>query len=184
MKLRFSQLLKTAPLALGAAQSLKVEGGQQIYLALNGITGEVADSAHKGQVAINSFSLGVSNSGTVGGGGGGAGKVSFQDMSTSALLSAASPVLSFYCASGKHIPTATLTVETTDTMSVKPIPIYTIVLTDVLVTSVTTGGSDSRPGENYSLNFGQISWTYVPINTKGGPGTPITKSWNVTENHP
>ncbi len=184
MKLRFSQLLKTAPLVVGAAQSLRVEGAQQIYLALDGIVGELADSTHKGQIEINSFSLGLSNSGTVGGSTGGGGKVSFQDLSVSTALSSASPVLSFYCASGKHIPTATLTVEAIDSTLVKPIPIYTVVLTDVLITSVKTEGSDSRPGENYSLTYGKISWTYVPINTKGGPGTPITKSWNVTENHP
>lgn len=179
MKLRFSQLLRTAPLAVGAAQSLKVEAAQQIFLALDGIAGEVTDATRKGQIAIDSFSLGMTNSGTMGGG-----KVSFQDMATSAILSSASPALSFYCASGKHIPTATLTVETTTSLSAKPIPIYTVVLTEVQVTSVTTGGSDSKPVESYSLNFGQISWTYVPINSKGTPGAPITKTWNVTENHP
>ena len=182
MKLRFSQLLRTAPLAVGAAQSLKVEAAQQIFLALDGITGEVADSTHKGQIALNSFSLGLSNSGTVGGGADG-GKVNFQDMSTTAILSSASPALSFYCASGKHIPTATLTVES-DLPGGKFATFYKIVLTDVLVTSVSTGGSDSRPSESYSMNYGQISWTYVPVNSKGAPGTPITTKWNVTENHP
>jgi type VI secretion system secreted protein Hcp len=177
VKIRFSQLLKTAPLAVGVAQSLKVEGAQVIYLALDGIVGEVTDSAHKGQIEIKSFSLGVSNSGTVGGG-----KVSFQDMSISAFLSSASPVLSFYCASGKHIQTATLRVAD-DPGTGNLTTFYTIVLTDVLVTSVTTGGSDLKPVDNYSLNFGQISWTYVPI-YRGGPGIPVTRSWNVTENHP
>ncbi len=183
MKLRFSQLLRTAPLAIGAAQSLKVEAAQQIFLALDGITGEATDAGHKGLVAINSFSLGLSNSGTAGGGTGG-GKVSFQDMATTAILSSASPALSYYCASGKHIPTATLTVQNTDLVSGKSATFYTIVLTDVLVTSVSTGGSDSKPGESYSMNYGQISWTYVPTNSKGAPGTPITTTWNVTENHP
>src|ERR1700722_2677078 len=51
------------------------------FLTLDGIKGESADDKHKGEIDIMSFSWGATNTGThASGGGGGAGKVNFQDI--------------------------------------------------------------------------------------------------------
>ncbi|MCP6726322.1 type VI secretion system tube protein Hcp, partial [Klebsiella pneumoniae] len=48
-----------------------------MFLKLDGVTGESQDSKHKGEIHIESFSWGMNQTGASGsGGGGGAGKVS------------------------------------------------------------------------------------------------------------
>ena len=52
------------------------------FLKIEGIDGESADAKHKGDIQLESFSWGETNSGShSSGGGGGAGKVSMQDFS-------------------------------------------------------------------------------------------------------
>ena len=56
--------------------------------------------------------VGVSQSGTLAhGGGGGAGKASFQDFNFTHHVDKASPVLMATCATGEHIKEATLTLS-------------------------------------------------------------------------
>ena len=79
------------------------------FLEIDGIKGESKDDKHKGQIDIDSFSWGLSQSGlTRGGGGGGAGKATFQDIHFTKSVDSSSPVLFLSCASGKHIQKATL----------------------------------------------------------------------------
>ena len=64
------------------------------FLKLDGITGESADSKHKGEIEVLSFSFAESQVGPMGiGGGGGAGKVEMSDFSFTARTSKASPQL-------------------------------------------------------------------------------------------
>src|SRR5579884_2014717 len=82
------------------------------YLKLDGIDGESRSAKFEGAIDIESFSWGLSNSGRAIGSaatGAGAGKVSFQDIHLTSKVSKASPKLMLACASGKHIPNATLT---------------------------------------------------------------------------
>ena len=53
-----------------------------IFAKLGDIKGESLDDKHKDEIEVLSFSWGLTSPGTItGGGGGGAGKVSFQDLS-------------------------------------------------------------------------------------------------------
>src|SRR5580765_8167047 len=80
------------------------------FLKIEGIDGESTDDKHKGEIEISSFSWGVSNPGSfASGGGGGSGKVSFQDLHFTATTSKASPKLFLFCATGEHFKKATLT---------------------------------------------------------------------------
>ncbi len=78
------------------------------FLKIEGITGE----SQGGEIRLESFSWGVSNSisGTTTGGGAGAGKASFQDFSFSALAGKQSPQLFGAAVEGRHINNAILTV--------------------------------------------------------------------------
>src|SRR5688572_19469446 len=77
------------------------------FLKIDGVDGESTDDKHKGEIEVESFSWGVSQTGTFSaGGGGGAGKAQFQDFKFTKVISKASPVLFQACASGQHIKQA------------------------------------------------------------------------------
>ena len=64
------------------------------FLKIEGIDGESADAKHKGDIQLESFSWGETNSGShSSGGGGGAGKVSMQDFHFVMTANKASPKL-------------------------------------------------------------------------------------------
>ncbi len=102
----------------------------------------------------------MSNSGSFHtGGGGGAGKANFQDISVTKYLDNASPILMLYCANGDHFPKAKLTVRKAGKT---PLEYLIIDMKNVLITSVSTGGSggEDRLTENVSLNFAQVKVSY------------------------
>jgi type VI secretion system secreted protein Hcp len=155
------------------------------FLKIDGIEGESTDSKHKGEIEIESFSWGVSQSGTIGGGGGGgAGKAQFQDFSFTAVESKASPKLFVGCASGEHIKQAVLTGRTGRDF-VKGEDIFLkLTLTDVLISSYQTGGSqssDTLPIDQVSLNFAKIEFSHTSTE-KSGTGETVTAMWDVKEN--
>src|SRR5688500_17748659 len=79
------------------------------FLKINGSPGESVDAKHKGEIDVLGFSWGVSQTGTMGyGGGGGAGKASFQDFHFTMPTSKASPKVMLACATGQHIDEAIL----------------------------------------------------------------------------
>ena len=80
-----------------------------IFLKLDPIKGESLDDKHKDEIDILSWSFGESQSGTFhSGSGGGAGKVSVQDLHFTHFVDKATPELFKVCANGKHIDTAIL----------------------------------------------------------------------------
>lgn len=113
-------------------------------LELDGVKGESKDDKHKGAIEIESFSWGVSNTGaSSSGGGGGTGKVSFQDFHFTTRISKASPQLMLACATGQHIPTATLYVRKAGGGTNE---YYTITLEEVLISSMSQNGPGSSTG--------------------------------------
>ena len=125
------------------------------FLKIEGIEGESTDKTHPGEIEIDSFSWGVTNTGNVGGGGG-TGRAVPQDFHFTAPLSKASPNLMLACAAGRHIQSATLTVRKGGFEFQK------IRLSDVLVSSYQTGGAtdQDRPEDQASLSFVKIDFFY------------------------
>ena len=151
------------------------------FLKIDGIPGESTDAKHKDEIDLVSFSWGEANAaGPVGGGGGG--KVTFQDFHFTTHVNKSSPVLFFACASGQHIKSATLTCRQAGGRS--PAAFLTFQMTDVLVSSYNDGGSsgDVIPLDSVSLNIAQIEIEYTPTNPTGTPGTPIKRGWNIKSN--
>ena len=110
-------------------------------LELDGVKGE--STQHDGWIDIESFSWGVTNAGSFGmGGGGGAGKSTFQDIHFAKYVDKASPVLAQNCASGKHIAKAILHVRKAGENQKE---YYTVTLEDVLVSSFQAGGGSGDP---------------------------------------
>lgn len=83
-----------------------------MFLKLGDIKGESKDSVHAEEIDIHTMQWGMMQSGSMHqGGGGGAGKVSMQNLNLNKALDKASPNLMMACSSGKHYPEATLTVR-------------------------------------------------------------------------
>jgi type VI secretion system secreted protein Hcp len=154
-----------------------------MFLNLDGVKGESKDKAHTQEIDILSWSWGMSNSGSAHvGGGAGSGKVSVQDLNVTKYLDSSSAPLMLSCCNGKHFDTAVLTVRKAG--GEKPVEYVTIKLQEVLITSVSTGGSggEDRLTENVNLNFAKVKVEYLPQEAKGGKGTMIPFSWDIAAN--
>ena len=80
------------------------------FLKIDGIEGESKADKHTGEIDLESFSWGATQSGSFAtGGGGGSGKVSMQDFHFTMGINKAGPALFLACAQGDHIPKAVLT---------------------------------------------------------------------------
>src|SRR5262245_30689486 len=80
------------------------------FMKIDGIAGESKDAQHKGAIDVESYSFGTTQSGTMAfGGGGGAGKATFQDFHFVMKTNKASPRLYLACADGEHFAKAVLT---------------------------------------------------------------------------
>src|SRR4029077_15545903 len=111
-----------------------------IFAKLGDIKGESLDNKHKGEIEVLSYSWGVTNPGSLhSGGGGGAGKATFQDLSIVHKIDKASPVLLKACATGEHLKDATITFRKAGKGQQE---FLIIKMNDVIVTSVVQGAND------------------------------------------
>ena len=153
-----------------------------MFIKIGDIKGESRDQKHKGEIDIMSFSWGMSQSGSANmGGGAGAGKVNVQDLSITKYLDSSTPALMLACCNGKHYPEALLVVRKAGE---KPVEYLKIKMTDLIISSVTTGGSggEDRLTENLSLNFAKVQVDYTPQDEKGAAGTTIPMGWDIAQN--
>lgn len=154
-----------------------------IFLKLDGIKGESKDEKHKGSIAIESFQWGLQQAGTMGhGGGGGAGKVSFSDISIQKFADSSTPALMQACAGGDHIKTGVLTVRKAGG---KQEEYYKISLTQILVSSIQNTGANGHggvPSETVSLNFDEIKFDYKEQSGDGKLGGVVKFGWNLSKN--
>lgn len=148
------------------------------------IKGESRDKVQgkAGDVDVLAWSWGASQSGTTHmGGGGGAGKASFQDLSFTKYIDSASTALMFALSRGTHIPKVVLLVRKAGEGQIKYLQ---ITMEEVMVTSISTGGSggEDRLTENVTLNFAKVAVAYTPQTATGGAGAEKTFTWNIAEN--
>ena len=152
------------------------------FLKIEGIPGESKDDKHKGEIDVLALSWGMSQTGIgQSGGGSGAGKVNFNDLSFTHNVDVASTALMYACASGKHIPSATLVARKAGE---KPLEYLKIKLTDILVSSISTGGSggEERQTANVTLNFSQVVVDYTEQKADGSGGAAKNFGWSVLKN--
>ena len=139
-----------------------------VFLKINGIPGESADSKHKGEIDVLSYSWGLTQTGTMSyGGGGGAGVANFGDFSFMMRMNKATPKLMQACANGTHIPDAILTCRKAgdkqqEYMSYK--------FYDLLISSYQTSASSEEPTESISFNFSKMEMEYKEQDAKGNLG--------------
>lgn len=148
------------------------------------IKGESQDKEfkEKGGIDVLAWSWGMSQSGSAHmGGGAGAGKANFQDLSFTKYVDKATPALMISLAKGSHIPLCKLTCRKAGEGQQKYIE---IVMKEVVVSSLSTGGSggEDRLTENVTLNFGEVSFEYFLQDKAGKTASGGKLAWNIAEN--
>ncbi len=155
------------------------------FLKIDGVKGESADAKHKDEIDVISWSFGETSSSTAQtyGGGGGAGKVKFQDFKFTMRTNTASPQLFQYCANGKHIKEAKLIVRRSDQTQAEYLQIW---LQDLVVSSFLNMGSSGPnipyPVDEILLNFSSIKIEYKTIKQDGSLGGSVVGGWNLKAN--
>lgn len=152
------------------------------FLKIKGIDGESEDSKHKNEIEVESWSWGETNAGSHSlGRGGGAGKVSMQDFNFTMRVNKATPKLMLACATGDHIPEATLYARKAGGDQQEYLAIK---FTDLLVSSYQTGGSsgDIVPVDQISLNFSKIEYEYKEQKKDGTMGSPVKVGYDIKAN--
>jgi type VI secretion system secreted protein Hcp len=153
-----------------------------MFLKLDDVKGESADAKHTGEIDVLAWSWGMAQSGTTHmGTGGGAGKVSVQDISITKYIDKSSPVLELSCCNGKHFKEAVLTVRKAGE---KPLEYLKITMKDIIISSLSLGGShgEDRLTENVTLNFAEFKTEYVPQKKDGTGDAAVEAAWNIAQN--
>ena len=150
-----------------------------IFAKIGDIKGESLDDKHKDEIEVLSFSWGVSNSVNIASGGGGAaGKTTFHDLSFVHNIDKASPVLMQACATGAHLPEATVTQRKAG----KGQQEFLIVkMNDIIVTGVSHDNSPTG-AETVSLAFAKIDLEYKPQKSDGSLDAGIHFKYDLKAN--
>jgi type VI secretion system secreted protein Hcp len=155
-----------------------------MFMKIGDIAGESTDKKHPGEIDVLAWSWGISNSGTTHqGGGGGAGKANVQDLSFTKYTDVSSHALLLAASNGQHYPKANLVVRKAGGKGA-PIEYIKIEMEEVLVTSVSCGGSggEDRLTENVTLNFAKVKYEYTPQKPDGSPDSTKEMIYNIAEN--
>ena len=151
-----------------------------IFAKIGDIKGESQDAKHKEEIDVYSWSWGVAQTGTMAaGGGGGAGKANFHDLTFVHNVDKASPNLLNACASGKHIPEATIVQRKAGEGQQE----YIIVkMTDVMITNVSSSGSGGDMTESVALQFAKVELEYKPQKADGSLDAGLFFKYDLKQN--
>jgi len=148
-----------------------------MFLKIDGITGETSADGMSGYMSILSFSFGVSNATTVGPGSGGltGGRSSLSDFSVMKSTESASTDLFLHCASGKSYASAEVVIrKATGDGGQQTFLKYSF--TNIMITSVQWSGGGDEPTEALSFAFQAVTIEY----SKQGDDGSMTPSGNCT----
>ncbi len=155
-----------------------------MFMKIGTIEGESTDKKKEKWIDVLAWSWGVSNSGTTHQGmGGGSGKANVQDLSFTKYVDASSHALLGAATTGEHFPKANLVVRKAAGKD-KTIEYIKIEMEEVLITSISTGGSggEDRLTENVTLNFAKVLYHYTPQTPTGDPGTALPMTYDIAGN--
>ena len=153
------------------------------FLKIDGVDAESTDDKHKGEIEVESFSWGETQSGTAGhGSGGGAGKVQPQDFHFVKKLDKSSSRLFIACATGEHFKSAVLTARKAGGGQQEYLK---ITMEDVLVSAFQVGGSahsDVVPTDQVGLNFAKLEISYKEQKPDGSLGGEAKQKYDFAAN--
>lgn len=161
---------------------VNAQAATDYFLQIDSIVGESTDGNHRDWIDVNSFSWGVSNSGSVVSGGGSSGSPVFSPFSWTQNLDMSVPSLFVGVASGDYYRNATLDVQRTDGRSADVF--FRMSFDNVLLTRLNINGAGDLPGVAAAFDYSKITMTYWPQNANGSLGNPVVGGWDLTINEP
>lgn len=161
-----------------------------MFLKIDSVSGESVVSGHEEEIDIIGCELGMTQSGSMHlGSGGGAGKVSMQDMEIVKYSDKSSPVLMVASCTGRHFPSATVTIRKAGG---DPVKVVELKMENLLISSYkVTGSRGSIDGEGkpevkmkemITLNFESLTQVYTPQGKDGAAVASIEGGFNVAQN--
>lgn len=133
------------------------------FLKIEGIKGESHNARHQDEIDVESFSWGATQVGTHGGGG--AGKVTFNDFHFTMRINRASPTLFVDSASGLHIKQAVFVGETPAAVDRGGSQFLKYTFTDVIISSYRDAGASDV--------MDAAALRYTSVKTEATPGARI-----------
>ena len=131
--------------------------GDPIYMNIQGITGDVNGGSCSG-IMLDSFSWGLTQTGTQSsGGGGGAGKVSFHDISITKNMDKSSPLLLKLAQDGKSSP---VHIDFCKRAGGKSVIYASYDLDNALISSYSVSSGGDVPTETFTLNFSKVNFSF------------------------
>lgn len=134
-----------------------------VFLKIDGIPGESNDHKHKGEIDVLSWSWSITNPVR--------GRTTVEDLRVFKPIDAATPLLFDAACAGEPVGRAWLSVRKAG--GKQDLEFFKVVLEDVLITSIRTGGnstSDTVPMEEIAMNFSKIEIEYTEQKEDGSAG--------------
>jgi type VI secretion system secreted protein Hcp len=153
----------------------------EIFIKIEGITGESKDAKHKGWIDALNVEYGLSQGSSMNvGGGGGVGKAGFRALTFTHFYDRASPAIFKYCAVGKHIPLVNISVCKSGGGQQESLR---LTLKDAIITDVSPRGSQgSLWTESVSMSYSVIEMEAFEQTASGSMRQGVRVAWNVKEN--
>jgi type VI secretion system secreted protein Hcp len=142
-----------------------------IFLKLDGITGESTDSDHKGEIELEAFTFDAKRSGR---------KAKFAPFRVIKVYDASSPKLMQAAATGRHIRSGVLTFRRSGDPS--GVEFLTYKLSDIVVASYQEGGADADQRtlgsleDEIGLSAAKVQVTERTVDADGNAGPVVTAS--------
>lgn len=156
-----------------------------VYLQIDGIKGESADSAHAGWIELTSAQWGVTqpkSSTASTGGGHTAERCEHRTLAVTKLADLASPLLMMWSSMGKTIPKAKLEFMRADGNGI-PVRYYEIELENVLIASVDQAAHGvGIIQDSIGLRFSKVKWKYTQQKIGGGASGNTAGGWDLATN--
>ncbi len=147
------------------------------HIKFDGVDGESSHKDHKDEIEILSWTWGVHNESSLGGGGSGKGKAQAGNMVITHTYDKASPILAKKCAQGVHFKDAVLTARKSGEGQKD---FLKVTMKEVFITAVTpSAGADGDITELVSMSYAQIDFAYKAQDDKGGLGGEVKFGWNI-----
>lgn len=151
-----------------------------IHLKIDGIDGDSTATGYEDQIDCSSWNWGASQAANMHvSSGGAAGGSSVQDIIITKDMDKSSPNLMKKCMAGEHISEAILTcTKSGGTGGV--IKWYVITMTEVIISSVSSGGQEGGMGsESVGLNFAKVKIEFFSQGADGSAQAGPEATWDI-----
>lgn len=138
-----------------------------MFLKVQGVTGEAEDPDHKGEIQVTSWSWGMKASVSAAAGGVVTGRSTISELQIVKRVDLSSPTLMLFLNNNKLISGAELSVRKAGKTQLEYLKIE---LEKVRITSWTTQSEGFELVERVSLGFSKVRVTYTPQSATGAKG--------------